>query len=113
MHAAACAGRLTAGLVFAKALATGAARIEHGALLLVEHRAHVVAAAAIGADFPDFVDLRVAPKFREFPMALGVIYDDPKPTFDADVVAEREKSSGGKVADLGKLLGKGQTWTVE
>ena len=59
------------------------------------------------------VDLRVAPKFREFPMALGVIYDDPKPTFDSDVVAEREKSSGGRVADLGKLLGKGQTWTVE
>jgi 2-oxoglutarate ferredoxin oxidoreductase subunit beta len=58
------------------------------------------------------VDLRVAPKFREFPMALGVIYDDPKPTFEQDVMAEREKSSAGRVADLGRLLGKGQTWTV-
>jgi 2-oxoglutarate ferredoxin oxidoreductase subunit beta len=45
-------------------------------------------------------------------MALGVIYDDPKPTFDQDVMAEREKSSAGRVADLGRLLGKGQTWTV-
>lgn len=58
------------------------------------------------------VDLRVAPKFREFPMALGVIYDDPRPTFESEVMAEREKSAGSKVADLGKLLGKGQTWTV-
>ena len=59
------------------------------------------------------VDLRVSPKFREFPMALGVIYDDPRPTFDSDVVSEREKSSAGRVADLGRLLSKGQTWTVE
>lgn len=51
--------------------------------------------------------------FGLFPMALGVIYDDPRPTFEAAVVAERTKSSEGKDPDLAKLLAKGQTWTVD
>lgn len=51
--------------------------------------------------------------FGPYPMALGVLYDDPRPTFESGVAEERTKSSEGKVADLGKLLGKGQTWTVE
>ncbi|MDG2004651.1 MAG: 2-oxoacid:ferredoxin oxidoreductase subunit beta [Novosphingobium sp.] len=59
------------------------------------------------------IDLRVAPAFADFPMALGVLYDDPRPTFESEVAAEREKSSAGKTADLAALLGKGQSWTVE
>ncbi len=59
------------------------------------------------------VDLRVAPKFADFPMALGVIYDDPRPSFEAELLGQDAKVNEGKVADLGKLLGKGQTWTVE
>jgi 2-oxoglutarate/2-oxoacid ferredoxin oxidoreductase subunit beta len=59
------------------------------------------------------IDLRVAPRFAEFPMALGVIYDDPRPTFESAVAEEREKSSAGKVPDLAALLGKGQSWTVK
>jgi 2-oxoglutarate ferredoxin oxidoreductase subunit beta len=50
--------------------------------------------------------------FGEFPMALGVLYDDPRPTFEAAVADERSRSSEGKNADLAKLLAKGQTWTV-
>ncbi|MFC4291918.1 2-oxoacid:ferredoxin oxidoreductase subunit beta [Sphingorhabdus arenilitoris] len=50
--------------------------------------------------------------FGEFPMALGVLYDDPKPTFEEAVVAQNKSASEGKSADLGKLLSKGQTWTV-
>lgn len=50
--------------------------------------------------------------FGPYPMALGVIYDDPRATFESAVVAERAKASEGKVADLAKLLAKGQTWTV-
>ena len=50
--------------------------------------------------------------FGPFPMALGVLYDDPRPTFEEGVIAERAAASQGKVADLAKLLGKGQTWTV-
>ena len=50
--------------------------------------------------------------FGDFPMALGVLYDDPRPTFDAAVVAQNAKASEGKVADLQKLISKGQNWTV-
>lgn len=50
--------------------------------------------------------------FGPFPMALGVLYDDPRPTFEAAVVAEREKAAAGKEPNLAKLLAKGQTWTV-
>ena len=45
--------------------------------------------------------------FGEFPMALGVLYDDPKPTFEDAVVEQNAKASEGKTADLGKLLAKG------
>ena len=51
--------------------------------------------------------------FGEFPMALGVIYDDPRPTFDATVTAQNAKLAAGKEPNLAKLLAKGQTWTVE
>ena len=51
--------------------------------------------------------------FGPFPMALGVLYDDPRPTFESAVAQERQKSSAGKDTNLAKLLGKGQSWTVE
>jgi len=51
--------------------------------------------------------------FGPFPMALGVIYDDPRPSYEAAVAEERQKAVAGKTANLAKLLGKGQTWTVE
>ncbi|NBW76198.1 MAG: 2-oxoacid:ferredoxin oxidoreductase subunit beta [Sphingomonadaceae bacterium] len=50
--------------------------------------------------------------FGAFPMALGVLYDDPRPTFEAAVMAERAKATAGKEPNLAKLLAKGQTWTV-
>ncbi len=50
--------------------------------------------------------------FGPFPMALGVIYDDPQPSFDSVIVAQDARQREGKVADLAKLLAKGQTWTV-
>jgi 2-oxoglutarate ferredoxin oxidoreductase subunit beta len=51
--------------------------------------------------------------FGPFPMALGVLYDDPRPTFEEGVIAERAKAVAGKEPNLAKLLGSGQTWTVE
>ncbi len=51
--------------------------------------------------------------FGPFPMALGVLYDDPRPTFEAAAMAEKAAASQGKEANLAKLLGKGQTWTVD
>ena len=52
-------------------------------------------------------------QFGPFPMALGVLYDDPRPTFEDAVLGQDHQAREGKVADLGKLLAKGQTWTVD
>ena len=50
--------------------------------------------------------------FDPYPMPLGVLYNDPRPTFEQAVVAEREAAAKGKTADLAALLAGGQTWTV-
>ena len=52
-------------------------------------------------------------EFGDFPMPLGVLYDDPRPTFESGVIAERERATKGKEANLARLLGSGQTWTVD
>ncbi len=51
--------------------------------------------------------------FGPFPMALGVIYDDPRPTYEVELLGQDAKAREGKSTDLSKLLAKGQTWTVE
>ncbi|HEX8418994.1 MAG TPA: 2-oxoacid:ferredoxin oxidoreductase subunit beta [Sphingomonas sp.] len=51
--------------------------------------------------------------FGEFPMALGVLYDDPAPTFDSAVIVQNAEAAAGKKPDLQKLLSQGQTWQVE
>jgi 2-oxoglutarate ferredoxin oxidoreductase subunit beta len=48
-----------------------------------------------------------------FPMALGVIYDDPRPTFESAVLAQQAEAAKGKPADLQALVSRGQTWQVE
>jgi len=50
--------------------------------------------------------------FGPFPMALGVLFDDPRPTYEDAVLGQDARAREGKAADLGKLLAKGQTWTV-
>ncbi len=50
--------------------------------------------------------------FGDYPMALGVIYDDPAPTFESAVIEQNASASLGKTADLQKLVSKGQTWQV-
>ena len=51
--------------------------------------------------------------FGAFPMALGVIFDHPAPTFESAVVEQNAKAAEGKKPDLQKLLSKGQTWMVD
>jgi 2-oxoglutarate ferredoxin oxidoreductase subunit beta len=51
--------------------------------------------------------------FGPFPMALGVLYDDPRPTFEASLLGRDAKMREGKEVNLAKLLAKGETWTVE
>jgi 2-oxoglutarate ferredoxin oxidoreductase subunit beta len=48
-----------------------------------------------------------------FPVALGVIYEDPAPTFESAVIEQNTAAASGKQADLQKLVSKGQTWMVE
>jgi len=48
-----------------------------------------------------------------FPVALGVLYDDPAPTFEAAVIEQNRAASEGKSPDIQKLVSKGQTWQVE
>jgi 2-oxoglutarate/2-oxoacid ferredoxin oxidoreductase subunit beta len=49
--------------------------------------------------------------FGAFPIALGVLYCDPAPTFESVVVDQRAKAAG-RSRDLAALLSKGETWTV-
>ena len=51
--------------------------------------------------------------FGPFPMALGVLYDDPQPTFDDAVIAQNAAASAGKTPNLQALISKGQTWVVD
>ena len=51
--------------------------------------------------------------FPEFPVALGVLYCAPAPSYEQSVVEQGKRLAAGKSADLGALLRRGQTWTVE
>src|SRR6476646_1637026 len=48
-----------------------------------------------------------------FPVALGVIYENPAPTFESAVIEQNKAAASGKTPDLHKLVSKGQTWMVE
>jgi 2-oxoglutarate/2-oxoacid ferredoxin oxidoreductase subunit beta len=49
-----------------------------------------------------------------FPVALGVLYCNPAPTFEAEVSAQaRAAGLGAQLVDLGQLLGGEGTWTVD
>jgi 2-oxoglutarate/2-oxoacid ferredoxin oxidoreductase subunit beta len=50
--------------------------------------------------------------FGTFPMALGVIFDSPAPTFESAVREQNEAVSAGKTRDLQALVSKGQSWQV-
>ena len=53
------------------------------------------------------------PQEQGFPVALGVIYEDPRPTFEEAVIEQNRKVAEGKTPDLQALVSKGQTWMVE
>jgi len=47
-----------------------------------------------------------------FPTALGVLYEDPAPTFESAVVRQNSEAAAGKTPDLQALVSKGQSWMV-
>jgi 2-oxoglutarate ferredoxin oxidoreductase subunit beta len=52
------------------------------------------------------------PASAGFPVALGVIYEDPAPTFESAVVEQNAAAASGKTPDLQALVAKGQSWQV-
>jgi 2-oxoglutarate ferredoxin oxidoreductase subunit beta len=46
----------------------------------------------------------------EFPMALGVLYCDPAPSYEHDVF--EQQTAAGRAGDLTALLRRGRTWSV-
>ncbi|KQT32416.1 2-oxoacid:ferredoxin oxidoreductase subunit beta [Sphingomonas sp. Leaf412] len=82
-----------------------------------------LALKVVAADDPDVIvhdktnravaHMLVEMPFGDFPMALGILYEDPAPTFESAVVAQNAAVSAGKKPDLAKLLSKGQTWMVD
>ncbi len=50
--------------------------------------------------------------FGAFPIALGVLYCNPAPTFESSVVEQGKRASTGRKRDISALLSKGETWTV-
>ncbi len=50
--------------------------------------------------------------FGVFPVALGVIYCDPAPSYEQAVVQQNAELSAGKKPDLNALIRKGQVWEV-
>ncbi|MBV9840787.1 MAG: 2-oxoacid:ferredoxin oxidoreductase subunit beta [Sphingomonadaceae bacterium] len=57
--------------------------------------------------------LLVEMPFGAYPVALGVIFNAPAPTFESAVVEQNLTASKGKKADLQALISEGQTWQVE
>ena len=60
-------------------------------------------------------DLLAAMRPPEFPMALGVLYCDPSPTYESGVFGQVDQARAGQpaVPDVADLLKKGPTWVVE
>ncbi|WP_448582394.1 2-oxoacid:ferredoxin oxidoreductase subunit beta [Thermaurantiacus sp.] len=54
----------------------------------------------------------VSMRFPEFPVALGVIFCDPRPNFGEALERQRAEHAAGKTADLDALLRKGPSWEV-
>ncbi len=103
--------------------------LEHGKPMLfaggsrgVAFDAERMALRVVQADDPDILvhdaanrtlaHLLVEMPFGAFPMALGVIYDSPAPTFESAVVEQNAAVARGKTPDLQALVGKGQSWEV-
>ena len=50
--------------------------------------------------------------FPAFPMALGVLYCDPAPTYDSAVARQNAEAAASDKADFNALLARGQSWRV-
>jgi 2-oxoglutarate ferredoxin oxidoreductase subunit beta len=55
------------------------------------------------------IDMNIA---AGLPIALGVIYNNPAPTFEGAITEQNRQAAQGKKADLQALIARGQSWQV-
>ena len=96
--------RLKAGTLALEVVPVGDGGVPLDAILVHDETNRTLAQLLVGLEPP------------EFPMALGVLYCAPATSYEADVYAQaRAAGFGGRreLADLGALLTRDGTWTVE
>jgi 2-oxoglutarate ferredoxin oxidoreductase subunit beta len=101
-------------MIFGKAHDKGV-RIRPGTLELevVNMGDHITVADLLVHDERDrtVADMLVRRHPPDFPVALGVIYCDPAPSYDRDALAQ-VRTDGLDSADLNAVLRRGRTWTI-
>jgi 2-oxoglutarate/2-oxoacid ferredoxin oxidoreductase subunit beta len=90
--------RLRPGTLELEVVEAGAGGVSAGELLVHDESNRTLATLLAGLEPPDF------------PMALGVLYCDPAPTYEREV--HEQLALAGKPGSLDELLRKGRTWEV-
>ena len=94
--------RLKSGALELEVVSLGEGGVGDAELLVHDETNRALATLLIAMEPPDF------------PVALGVLYCDPAPSFGARVAAQAEEAASGAPAqDLNALLRRGPTWTIE
>ena len=91
--------RLVPGKLELEVVAVGENGVGGGDLLVHDEKNHVLASLLVGLKPP------------AFPMAIGVLYCDPAPSYGQ--LMEGQLQAAGSDRDLDALLRRGRTWTVE
>ena len=94
--------RLKPGRIELEVVTVGTGGLPEGDILVHDETNRVLASLLAEMDAP------------EFPVALGVLYCDPAPTYEAAVKAQVEQAvAKDPNASLGDLLRQGATWTID
>lgn len=94
--------RLKPGRIELEVVTVGTGGLPEGDILVHDETNRVLANLLADMDAP------------EFPVALGVLYCDPAPTYEAAVTAQVDEAMAKEPnASLGDLLRQGATWTID
>jgi 2-oxoglutarate ferredoxin oxidoreductase subunit beta len=94
--------RLKPGTLDLEVVPVGAGGVPPGEILVHDETNQTLAHLLLALDPP------------EFPVALGVLYCNPAPSYETEVYAQAQAAGLGRdAADLGALLSREGTWTVE
>ena len=94
--------RLKPGLVELEVVAVGEDGVTEDDLLVHDETNHTMASLLVSMNPP------------ALPMAIGVLYCDPAPSYEDAVFGQIAEAKGnGEAADLDAILRQGHTWTVK